>query len=533
MWSRGFRTTAPLLAGLVYASRVQASANCTRSVFKSLTLDGIHVLNLDVTASTNFSSPNTYSLPNGPTGLESIAICQVTVTYTHPGQNDTVNAYIGLPLSATDWNSRFLMLGGGGWVSGDVSQLVIPVLTGYASASTDGGHDSATVTADWALVNGRVNWPTFVDYSSRSLDEAATLGKLATRTYFGSGIKHSYFNGCSTGGRQGLTFAQKYPNQFDGIVAAAPAIYWERLLTAMFWPYVASNIAGVIPPQCITDAITDAAFAACDGLDGVLDNIISLPGQCHFDPRSTVGQGVTCSELGDAVINITRADAELTELLYQGATTPNGTFLWYGRNPGQDLSALINNTCTSLDPSSCSHTAFSVAADWIQDFIVKNPSYDYTNVGHATFARLFAQSVHEYIASIGTESPDLAAFKARGGKMISWHGLQDQAIFPNQTVHYYNEVTAADPAVRDYYRLFLAPGVLHCGTGPGFDPTNSVLGAVEAWVEKGTAPKGLQGTATAVGESTTATRIADLCAYPEVMSYIGGNPNEASSFACR
>jgi hypothetical protein len=226
-------------------SRVSA---CSLRTFKSLSLENIHIKSLNVTATYDLSTSGRNAtggvgvIPDIP-GVETptVDICLISLTYTHLGQHDLVNTYIGLPLDVKDWNTRFLMHGGGGWYAGGESSVLTPVLLGYASSSTDGGHGVSASTADWGLTDdGHTNWPALRDFSSITISEAAILGKMATKIYYGSAAKYSYWHGCSTGGRQGHAMAQDHPELFDGIVAGAPAISWDKFAPAGLWgPFVA------------------------------------------------------------------------------------------------------------------------------------------------------------------------------------------------------------------------------------------------------------------------------------------------------
>lgn len=209
-------------------------APCDASTFGSLTLPNIEVLSLDVVTNTTASSEIS-------TGGE---FCQVTVHYTHPGQNDTVNTLIGLPVAA-DWNERFQMVGGGGWGTGYPVNMFAAVAQGYSSTATDGGHENDAPVADWGLVSeGNVNWPLLWNFAVDALNEGASLGKLATELYYGTPAKYSYWNGCSTGGRQGHIMAQQHPEQFDGILAGAPAINWQRFIVQEYWAPLMANLLG-------------------------------------------------------------------------------------------------------------------------------------------------------------------------------------------------------------------------------------------------------------------------------------------------
>lgn len=218
MWHK-----AQAIFGLLALTNTAIGASCDAATFASLTLSNIEIQSFNVTVATTG-------------GAASVELCKIAIEYTHPGQNDVVNTWIGLPLDAADWNSRFQMAGGGGWSAGSESTILTPVAAGYSSSSTDGGHTASQSQADWGLVSpGNTNWPALWDFASVALDEAASLGKLATEIYYGEKPKYSYWNGCSTGGRQGHAMGQKYPDQFDGIVAGSPAINWERFQLQQYW----------------------------------------------------------------------------------------------------------------------------------------------------------------------------------------------------------------------------------------------------------------------------------------------------------
>ena len=235
-----------------------------------------------------------------------ISFYNVTLTYTHPGQNDLIKVWLGLPSA---WNERFQGVGGGGWVTRSPSKMVPAISQGYAAVSTDGGHDALGQTAD--------SW----HFASVALDDMTLLGKQLAEAYYGKAISKSYWSGCSTGGRQGLTMAQRYPDAYDGILATAPAVNWAQFVPAIFWPQRMMQELSYFPPQCELDAISAAATRACDELDGLKDNIIGLPGLCTFDPRIVVGQAYSCGNTTGAV---SHSAAEIAASTWNGATSAEG-----------------------------------------------------------------------------------------------------------------------------------------------------------------------------------------------------------------
>jgi hypothetical protein len=470
----------------------------------------------------------TVQVPGGPAIPNVPARCEVTLYLTHPGASDHVRVAVWLPTSG--WNGRFQGTGGGGYSAGVFELALAPAVQGgYAAASTDAGVSSDfTSPASWALnPDGTVNTALLTDFAYRSEHDMAVAGKQIIASFYGRSAFYSYWNGCSTGGRQGLMEAQRYPADYNGIVADAPAINWDSFIPAEFWPQVVMNEARDHPTSCEFSAFTQAAVAACDRNDGTADGVIDQPGTCGFDPRSLIGTKVVC---GGTTLTITATDAAVVRRIWQGPTTLDGRPLWYGLTKGASFDGLAGTT-TATDGST-QGAPFPIADTWIRYFLKQQPSFDTSTITYAQFVGLFRQSQAEYNDIIGTDDPNLTAFKNAGGKMITWHGLADSLIFPQGTVNYVQRVQATMGGVRDvnaFYRVFLAPGVGHCGTGNGPVPTDP-LAAVVNWVEKGKAPATLPAATT---DSTGATVTRNLCPYPQVSRYIGhGDPRSAASYRC-
>ncbi|MBV9650895.1 MAG: tannase/feruloyl esterase family alpha/beta hydrolase [Pseudonocardiales bacterium] len=456
------------------------------------------------------------------------AYCDVTVLLAHPELDDRVRVEVWMPL--TGWNGRFLAAGGGGFVAGLFDRYLAPaVKDGYAAASTDAGvSTNGSRPPSWALDHsGNVNQGLLTNFAFRSVHEMAQVGKQLTASFYGRPAAHSYWNGCSTGGRQGLMEAQRYPADFNGILAAAPAINWDRFTVAEFWPQAVMNQAHTFPTACEFNAFTQAAIAACDRDDSVADRVIDRPENCRFNPHQLVGTTVTCE---GKTVQISQADAELVDKIWQGPTSHEGQHLWYGPLKGTPLDGLA---ATAAGPDGTRHGApFAVAADWIKYFLKRRPGFDTSSIGYGEFEQLFQQSGTQYHAVIGTDNPDLSAFRDAGGKMITWHGLADRLISPQGTIDYRRRVEAAmggTGATDQFYRVFLAPGVDHCSGGTGSVPTDP-LAAVVDWVEHGHAPETLPAATTSTA-GRPVTR--NLCSYPQLSHYIGhGDPDSAGSYTC-
>ncbi|MGC0398794.1 hypothetical protein RKD27_001438 [Streptomyces sp. SAI-126] len=445
------------------------------------------------------------------------AFCEVTVTLTHPGAGDRATVRTWLPVS--DWNGRLQGLGGAAYLAGDNGVgLGTAVKNGYAATTTDAGVGDALDTG-WALNGaGRVDAALLENFASRSQHEAAVVGKEVVDAVYGHGPAYSYFNGCSTGGRQGYMEAQRHPDDYDGILANAPAVNWDEFEVATLWPQVVMNNEKTYLSKCEFAAFTEAAVKTCDPLDGLEDGLVNDPGRCDFDPRRLVGTQVVCD---GKELTITAADAAVVRKIWDGPRTASGKKLWAGVPIGADLSALA----TPGAP-------FPVPADWVRLWVAKDPSLDLSTLTYDRFTQLFQQSRAEYDKVIGTDDPDLSDFRASGGKLLTWQGLDDQYIPAEGTVRYREQVErklGGAERVDDFYRLFLVPGTVHCGLNKG-DGTTDDLGALTAWVEHGKAPRTLPATLI----NTEGEQVArDLCRYPRVSRYTGhADPAIASGFRC-
>ena len=464
------------------------------------------------------------ALPN--TMIESAAVdpsspgvCRITAVTTHPPMGDKVRIWVAIPSS--NWNGRFLGTGGGGFSGGNVAGVVQPAAAGYAAGATDTGHEGGS--GSFALDgNGRLNWQAIRNNAHVGIHEMTLVGKALTQAMYGVAPRYSYFNGCSTGGRQGLMEAQRYPLDYDGIVSGAPAINWNRFHIQHLWGPVVMNAAGSPVAACKLAAATAAAIAACDAIDGVKDGVIEDPKRCTYDPKPLVG-----TSAGDCGA-FTEADANVIRKLWEGPRREDGSFLWYGLPRGADLNALWTSRGAPLRPQ-----PFGISMDWFRYFLTQDPKFDGNTVTPAAYERLWDQSVDQYGIVFGTDNDDLTAFRDRGGKAIVWHGWADQLISAEGTVDYYTRVQQQMGGAKktsEFVRLFMAPGVGHCAGGAGPTPTGQ-LEALLAWVEEGKAPETLL--ATRRDQTGAVTRSRPVCAYPLVAKYKGrGSTDDAASFEC-
>ncbi|KAI1764245.1 tannase and feruloyl esterase [Hypoxylon sp. FL1150] len=443
---------------------------------------------------------------NGAAG--SVDVCDVEVYLTHGDAGDAVRFAIYLPLKG--WNGRWQGTGGGGFAAGGFDfELVPAAFSGYSAGATDAGVNLAGDPDVWYNSTQLVE-----NFVHLSLHEMTILGKDLSEKFYGRKPDYSYWFGCSTGGRQGMSEAQRYPEDYDGIVALAPAIYWDKITIADYWPLTAQSQGGEPVPLCKLSAIGNASVHACDLLDGAADGLISNPLKCKFDAKSVVGAEVQCD--GNTTTTITERDATVWNKIRNGFKDEKGNFLWYGLEPGTDL----------LDQAI--QPGFLISIQWIRDFLLRDPSLDVSDVKQDELVDLFHQSVSEFGDLWGTDNPDLSAFHARGGKVLTWHGWADNIISPLGTLDYWQRVVDLAGGVKktdEFYRVFMAPGLGHCGGGPGPQLPGDNLAPLVEWVEKGKAPE------TILFSGNGQSR--NICKFPKELEYRGiGNVSDAASWEC-
>ncbi|KAF5981404.1 feruloyl esterase [Fusarium bulbicola] len=470
-----------------------------------------------------------------PTLLQNVTdlnICEVNVTLSHWNEDDTVLVQTWLPLN--NWNSRFLAVGGGAWAAGlGQFDLALPASQGYAVSSTNAGLSGNPIDpSGWALKpDDTVNYGLLQNFASRSVHDMAVVGKAVAASFYKAPATKAYFNGCSTGGRQGLAAAQQYPSDFDGILAGAPAIYWSEYVLAELWPQVVMKDTNYYPSTCELDAFVSAAVESCDGKDGVADGVITDPFSCEYDPFTLVGQRIEC---GNESRVISQHAASIVSKIWKGPTGSRGNALWHGMLKGASLAVLaatkaVNGTITGAP--------FFVADTWVHNFIKADTGFDKSQLNMAGFEKLFSESKDRFGHIMDTSDPNLHPFKKAGGKMIIWHGLSDQLIYPQDSIRYYKEVQkklnskGKGEDLGKALRLFLAPGVDHCGFGQssGAVPTDP-FGALLAWVENEKPPRALD----AHTKPDALTQFSrKICHYPQVAKYKGrGDTNDSKNYVC-
>ncbi|KAF2643394.1 feruloyl esteras-like protein B precursor [Massarina eburnea CBS 473.64] len=471
----------------------QLAVNCTSSVISYPTIFGAQFTAIEAALVQNYSTfvLGSSNFNHGDIEGKNLSFCNVTLTHTHPGQNDTIKTKVWLPIQPA-WNSRLQAVGGAGYVAGlqafTDNEMSGAIGEGYATVTSNGGVPNEFLS-DWALLSpGNVDLFALQNFGHVALKDSAIAAQSVVESFYGTKANFSYWSGCSQGGRQGLMFAQKYPEVFDGIAASSPAIQWDKLALAVQFPQQIMHERGEYPNPCEIDALTTAAIADC-GKGGIIDD----PDSCHFDPYTLVGTVVNCTSSGTG-LKITEAAAVVADAAWNGARDADGKFLWYTPGHAANLTAPIlgvaRTTCSTN--GTCTASDISLLTDWIRFFVEKDPNFDFNSMSREDYVHAFRTNVLEY-SDFGTASPDLSEFRKAGGKMITYQGLADEIIPFRSTRYYYDTVTALDPNVHDFYRLFESPGLGHCYGGVGGYPSGT-FDALVKWVEEGVVPELLEAT---------------------------------------
>lgn len=541
---------APLfLAGAVAgAAQAQSTAQATTaqaSGDKCGRLAAAAVPNATVTMATVVQAGAFVGPPGTFTGADMSALykalpafCRVVV-HARPSADSDIVVEVWMPLSG--WNGKLHGLGNGGFAGLiDYTELSGSILKGYAATATDAGHAGSPIDAAWALGHPEK----VADFGHRGIHEMTRVAKAEVQEFYGSGAKQSYFIGCSDGGREALMEAQRYPEDYNGILAGAPANNWTDLLSmAVVDTQALTATPGSFIPQAKIATIAKAVGAACDAQDGVTDGILNDPRQCRFDPAT-----LQCKGDADSTDCLTAAQVTALKQIYTGLKDAQGKKIFPGYLPGgEEGGGGWGTWITGPVPVGSAMAMFGKG--YFSDMVYDKADWDFKSF--ALDAGL-KDAKAKTAAALDAVNPDLSAFRSRGGKLILYHGWNDPAIPALSTVEYYESVVAksGQSAADGFVRLYMLPGVQHCVGGPGpdlawgdwhsTDPLQNARIALEQWVEKGTAPgtlvaRKMSGDAHALGgkagPDTVMTR--PLCPYPATAKYNGtGDANKAESFVC-
>jgi feruloyl esterase len=498
---------AGMVAMLFTAGAVVAAPAATSSCesLSKLSLPTTTITTAQVVPAGEFTAPA--GRGPAPSFKEVPAFCRVQATLT-PRADSDIKIEIWLPVDG--WNGKFQAVGNGGW-AGIISYgpLGAAVRRGYAAASTDTGHVGGS--AAFALGHPEK----LTDFAYRAVHEMTVASKAIIANFYGSGPRYSYWNGCSTGGRQGLKEAQRYPADFDGIVAGAPANYQTHLhaWSVAVAQAVHKEPGSYIPPEKYP-VIHKAVLEACDTLDGLKDGLIQDPTLCHFDPKE-----LECHS-EDSPACLTALQVEAARKIYAPLkNSRTGEQIFPGMEPGSEL-----RWAALAGPK-----AAAVAADTFTYVVYKDPNWDWRTMNPDTDTAL-ADKLDNGL--INATDPNLKPFFSHKGKLIMYHGWSDQLIAPGNSVNYYNSVVEKmgdSSKTSGEIRLFMVPGMAHCAGGEGPN-TFDMVSALEQWVEKGKAPEQI---VASHSQNGAVDRTRPLCPYPQVARYKGsGSIDDAANFTC-
>jgi feruloyl esterase len=499
-----------ILGGFSAAISVPAFAATCESL-QSLKLPDTAITMASPVRAGEFSMPGEDANRRNYTDLP--AFCRVALTM-RPTSDSEIKIEVWLPLGEANdgWNGKFEGTANGAYAGAvGYAALADAVRRHYATANTDTGHTGNS--GSFALGHPEKT----IDFGYRAVHEMSVKAKAVVTAFYGVAPKLSYWNGCSTGGRQALQEAQKYPEDYDGIVAGAPANNTTRM--TMMQLNVAQAVhkddRSYIPAAKFT-AIHEAVIAACDASDGVKDGVLENPARCKFEPL-----GLLCKR-DDSDTCLTTPQLAALRRIYAPVINPlTKEYIFPGLEPGSELGWSM-----MIGPE-----PFSYANDFWKYMVMKDPAWDYKTLNFETD---LPRALKEDHGVIDATDANLAPFFAHGGKLIQYHGWNDPGIAPGNSVNYYNQVAdtlGGAQKIKDQYRLFMVPGMAHCRGGEGTD-TFDMLGALEQWREQGKAPA--QIAAARMNQDGTVARTRPLCPYPQEAVYKGsGSTDEAANFTCQ
>ncbi|MFN5011264.1 MAG: tannase/feruloyl esterase family alpha/beta hydrolase [Gammaproteobacteria bacterium] len=516
-------------------ARADAVAACER--IADTTLSGAEVLHATAVPAGPLRADDREPAAVGTTSLP--AHCRVSLV-ARPSPDSHIRIEVWMP--STGWNGRFEAVGNGNY-AGMLSMDALPhgILRGSVIATTDTGHESTPADpklADWAVHRGKL-----LDFGHRAIHEMARLGKALAALHYGTAPKNAYFVSCSNGGRQGLMAAQRHPKDFDGIVAGAPARSWTRLNSAFMSHHrrFLLDPASRLPPEKV-ELLRRAVLAACDARDGLQDGMVDDPRRCPFD------DAVLRCEGADRADCLTDAQLDTVRALRAGIAAPASARL-AGLPPGTESEAW-DTWIFGTSPMKSGYDY--LGTPFFRDVLHRDPTWTAERFDLAADS---ARAARELSPVLDADDPDLRPFLAAGGKLILYTGWLDPAIPALDTLEYYEAARAAVGAAtaEGSMRLFMFPGVAHCGDGPGFSsfgqwfngtggPAEDIRAALIAWVEQGRVPDTLVATrggddlwldprVAASGDARPPTRL--VCAYPKRARWTGqGSPGQAGNFRC-
>jgi feruloyl esterase len=509
---------------LVVSSSLLRAADCSN-------LKTLHLANTNITVAETISSGVLEIADAGSPLRDLPSFCRVAGEL-RPTDDSRIRFEVWLP--AQGWNGRLLGSGNGGF-AGSISyqQLAAYLKRGFAVAGTDAGHQAEGTDASWAYEHPeRVK-----DFGWRSIHLTAERAKQILDAYYGKRADKSYFDACSDGGREALMEAQRFPEDYDGILAGAPANAWSTMLAAGAGSMqrLIGDPRAYIPARKLP-ALQRASLATCDALDGVKDGVIGDPAKCLFDPQVLLCKGE------DSLDCLTQPQIDSVKALYAGVKDEQGGVIFPGVSMGDETN--WKDWVVGEDPGASRGSRF--VQNYFRYIATADPKL---NVLTASVDELLRQSREKGAADLDATSPDLSRFAARGGKLILYHGWNDPAISPLNTISYVGRVEQmmSKEKAETFLRLYMVPGMEHCFGGPGASvlgqfgsetakgPKYGLFDLLVNWVERGSPGESAIATKYNAGPNG-AMKVAftrPLCAYPKVARYSGsGDENDAANFVC-
>ncbi|KAI1860242.1 uncharacterized protein JN550_011620 [Neoarthrinium moseri] len=527
-----------MLALLLFAALAQAAAisdhsfeaQCLSFRPEASVLNSTRTQLQFVAAGTNLTFPDNDPTCNRNSQVVGTDLCRIALSIPTSSRS-SITLELWLPET---WTGRTLATGNGG-IDGCIKyeDIAYGSTNGFATVGTNNGHNGTYGDAFYQ------NDDVVTDFAWRSLHTSVDVSKKLTAEFYGSSLGRSYYIGCSLGGRQGIKAAEMFPEDFDGIVAGAPAVDFNNLYSwrASFFPITgASSDNDFISASTWNTTIHNEVLNQCDAIDGVKDGIIEDPTACHFEPGALLCQSNSSTNC------LSSTQVEIVNKVYSDYLWPNGTLIFPRMQPGSEIQA-----ATGLYAG----RRWALSYDWFRFAVLENPDWDAAT--YTTKDAFIADEKNP--GTIRTWPSSLSAFEEAGGKILSFHGLQDQQITSFNSKRFYEHLSTAmdyTPAQMDnFYRYFRVPGMSHCNSGPGawvlgqggnaaskgipFDAEHNVLAAVVDWVERGTAPDVMLGTKFVNDDVDQGVAYTHRhCRWPLTSTYQGGDldPHQADSWQC-
>jgi feruloyl esterase len=493
-----------LCAGLVAMSFVFAQQRSPRAT-SCESLSSLTLPDSTITMATSLTTAD--KMPGGRGGAAvTVPFCRVAATIK-PTSESHIIIEVWMPPPGA-WNGKFLGTGNGG-AAGRISYPVLSagVQRGYAATNTDMGSTGSGLDFSFAIGHPELQ----KDFVFRSTHLMTVIAKQIIQAYYGRPQQRSYFQGCSTGGHEAMTEAQRFPDDYDGIVSGDPANNRTHLHVVNVWNYEAmhESPASLIPVAKLP-MINHAVIAACDALDGIVDGVIDDPRRCHFDPAT-----IQCASGADGLNCLTQPQVAALRKVYEGPHNPRtGELIFPGMKPGSEINA------NGLDRA-LGNAPGPGLINWASNYT--GPKFDFDHD---------MATVDEQIGWVNDVNPDLSGFRKHGGKLVMYSGWADPLVPSQDLVNFYERIEqkmGGPEKTQQFARLFMVPGMGHCAGGVGPNRFDA-LAALEPWVEKGTAPERM--IASKVANNVT-ERTRPLCPYPQIARWKGtGSTDDAANFVC-